>query len=188
MVSAYFHTTRHKHSFSGSFDDFIKDPKKGLPALIDYLNNWARALPRHEHFVLTYETLSADTFAATAAALQFLGIEVDEPSLREAVEKSRFDSMKAQEKREGLPSHDYDRSDDEALRMRRGKAGGFRDYLTADQVAELDRWLDAELVPAARALVERTGYRFGRSVEEGKASPLAADALNPASAIPSSVA
>lgn len=182
MVSAYFHVTRHKQSFAGSFDEFLDHKERGLPALIDYLNSWAKGLPRHEHFVLTYEGLSADPFADTAAALRFLGCEVDEPALRKAVSLSSFDSMKAKEKQEGLPSHEYDRSDNEALRMRRGKAGGFRDYLTPDQIAAIEKRLGAALLPAARALVERTGCMLPRPDRGGDHSSAPASVPEPATA------
>ncbi|MDK1493758.1 sulfotransferase domain-containing protein [Sinorhizobium sp. 7-81] len=159
IVSAYFHASRHKHRFAGSLSDFIADRDQGLPAMIDYLNGWAGGLSNRAHFVLSYEALSADTERQVEAALEFLGCPIDRKALRAAVEAGRFEAMQARERAEGIPAHDYDRNDVESLRMRRGKAGGFRDYLDDAQVAEIERLCAADLTTAARRLVSRTGMQ-----------------------------
>ncbi|MDX0542100.1 sulfotransferase domain-containing protein [Sinorhizobium medicae] len=157
IVSAYFHATRHKHRFAGSITEFIKDQDQGMPAMIDYLNRWAAGLSSRPHFVLSYEDLSADTEARTEAVLGFLGCPIDRTALRSAVAAGRFEAMQDRERVEGIPAHDYDRSDVESLRMRRGKAGGFRDYLDEAQVAEVERLCAVDLTAAAKRLVGHTG-------------------------------
>ncbi|MDK1385989.1 sulfotransferase domain-containing protein [Sinorhizobium sp. 8-89] len=159
IVSAYFHASRHKHRFAGSLSDFIADRDQGLPAMIDYLNGWAGGLSNRAHFVLSYEALSADTERQVEAALEFLGCPMDRKALRAAVEAGRFEAMQARERAEGIPAHDYDRNDVESLRMRRGKAGGFRDYLDDAQVAKIERLCAADLTAAAKHLVGRTGMQ-----------------------------
>lgn len=170
MVSAFFHATKHKKSFVGDYDEFIRDEILGLPAFIRYVNSWAGGLEGHRHVVLTYEELSRDASAVTARVLDFLGVPVDWPALRKAEELSRFDAMRTQEKREGLPKHDYDRRDEEALRMRRGKAGGYRDYLSALQVERMEQALRAQLTPPARALVEKTACKLSQVDQDDRAS------------------
>ena len=44
IVSAYFHATRHKKSFSGDMGAFLSEEHYGLGALISYLNSWAEGL------------------------------------------------------------------------------------------------------------------------------------------------
>jgi alcohol sulfotransferase len=160
VVSAYFHATRHKHRFAGSLSDFIADRDQGLPAMIDYLNRWAAGLSNRAHLVLSYEELSADAERQTEAVLEFLSCPIDRQALRAAVEAGRFESMQARERAEGIPAHDYDRNDIESLRMRRGKAGGFRDYLDDAQVAEVERLCAAHLTTAGKRLVGRTGLQL----------------------------
>jgi alcohol sulfotransferase len=160
MVSAYFHATRHKHRFAGDMGAFLRDPKQGLPALMGYLNAWAEGLPRHRHLVLSYERLSADPEAATAEALSFLGCPVEAGALHRAVEASRFEAMREREIEGGIPAHDYDRGDDESLRMRRGKVRGFADYLQAGDVALIEADCTAGLTPAAKALLTPTGFHL----------------------------
>ncbi|WP_027997820.1 sulfotransferase domain-containing protein [Sinorhizobium arboris] len=157
IVSAYFHATRHKHRFAGTLTEFIKDRDQGMPAMIDYLNRWAGGLSNRAHFVLSYEGLSSDTEERTKAVLEFLGCPVDRRALRAAVDAGRFEAMQDRERVEGIPAHDYDRSDVESLRMRRGKAGGFRDYLDGAQVAEVERFCSTDLTIDAKRLVGHTG-------------------------------
>ena len=158
IVSAYFHATRHKHRFNGTLSEFIDNEEQGMAAMIAYLNGWARGLSGRPHYVLSYENLTADTEGETAAVLKFLGCEVDQNALKQAVMAGRFESMQNQEQMEGLPAHEYDRSDTESLRMRRGQAGGFRDYLDDRQIDRVEALCAAKLSPAAKILVGRTGF------------------------------
>lgn len=157
LVSAYFHATRHKHRFDGNIDAFIEDAIQGAPSLIDYLNGWASGLQRRRHHILSYEDLSADPSRHTRNVLQFLGCTVDDVNLEKAVRAAQFDAMQSRERVEGIPAHDYDRSDDESLRMRRGKAHGFMDYLSAKQADRILQLCRLRLSPGAKDLVSHSG-------------------------------
>lgn len=157
MVSAYFHATRHKHRFTGELADFMRDPRQGLPAYLAYLNGWAEGLARHRHLLVSYERLSADPAAMLGEVVTFLGLPVDEAAVAAAVERSSFRSMQALERRDGVPEHDYDRSDPESLRARRGKVGGFADYLDPAQAGWIMTATAAGLSPSARSLLVQGG-------------------------------
>lgn len=157
MVSAFFHATRHKHRFAGTIDDFIADRAQGLPAIIDYLNGWAEGLPVRQSFVLSYEELLRDAMDASARVIEFLGYVPVEAALSKAVSAARFESMRELELQGGLPAHEYDRNDAESLRMRRGKAGGFVDYLSNAQITWIQERCRKDLLPSARKLVAQTG-------------------------------
>ena len=160
LVSAYFHATRHKHRFEGDLDSFLRDPHHGLPILSRYLNGWAAGMRRRPNFIMSYEGLQADPIAQSSATLRFLGCTVDAAAVADAVGASRFDAMRELELAEGLPDHDYDRSEAESLRMRRGKAGGFVDYLNADQIAFVESELTRRLTGEAKAIVKETGLNL----------------------------
>lgn len=160
LVSAYFHATRHKHRFEGDLDTFLRSPRHGLPSLSRYLNGWAAGLRRRSNFIVSYEGLQADPIAQSSAALRFLGCSVDAAAVAEAVGASRFDAMRELELVEGLPDHDYDRKEAESLRMRRGKAGGFVDYLDAGQISYVESELTRRLTGEAKAIVKETGLNL----------------------------
>jgi len=157
MVSAYFHKTRHAGLFNGDIDTFLRDPEHGLPDYVRYFNGWAEAFDRHRHFVIAYERLSADTMSLLKDVLTFLGVEVDDAALARALSASSFEAMRAIELRSGHPVHQYDRSKVDSLRVRRGKIGGFRDYLDDQQIAYIGEVCARKLTPAAKHLIANAG-------------------------------
>ncbi|WP_245463035.1 sulfotransferase domain-containing protein [Mesorhizobium sp. M7D.F.Ca.US.005.01.1.1] len=162
VVSAYFHATRHKHRFEGDMDAFIYDYHQGLPALIMHLNSWAKGLTHHRHEVLSYEELTDDPVGTSSRILRFLGHAPSVRDLEGAIEASRFEAMREHEVAGGLPAHSYDRADAESRRMRRGKVGGFADYLSDAQAELIERTCSEWLTPAAKELLCRGGTHFSR--------------------------
>jgi Sulfotransferase domain len=160
LISSYFHATKHKHRFEGSIRSFLFDPEQGLPDFVNYLNDWANNLGDVPHVLLTYEKLQDDAASETARVLKFLNVEIDEELLREAVAASRFEAMRDLEKVEGIPDHDYDRNDRDSMRMRRGKSGGYLDYLSNDDIAAVETYLLRNLSPAAKQLLNETGIKL----------------------------
>jgi alcohol sulfotransferase len=93
--------------------------------------------------------------------VRFLGRDVNEAELARAVDASRFEAMRAREQKQGLPAHEYDRDDTESLRMRRGKVGGFGDYLSDADSRFIETSSATLLSPPARELVAMTGMPLG---------------------------
>jgi Sulfotransferase domain len=156
-VSAYFHETKHKHRFAGSVAEFIEDETYGIPAIVRYHNGWAQGLAAAPSLVISYEEMSSNSEATVRRILEFLGQPVDEAALAEAVEKARFSKMQKTEKKTGIPGHDYDRSDEDSLRVRKGKVGGYSDTLSdaeADRIVAICR---DTMVPEAKALMRQSG-------------------------------
>lgn len=168
MVSSYFHATRHKHRYDGSIRDFVRDDKQGLPHLIHYLNQSARLLIDRRHHLVSYEELTKTPDLMIANILRFLGYDASYAHIGLAVAAGQIDKMRALEIREGIPGHDYDRNDPEALRARRGVVGGFADYLDADTLVWIADTLAERLSPYAKWLVGLTDPRV--LVSYGKAT------------------
>lgn len=156
MVSSYFHATRHKKRYDGDMSAFLKDSSQGLKSLIDYLNNWARALKDHPHLVTSYEKLTVDPNAALTSVVNFIGCPVSPEAATNAVAQSSFKSMRESEVSVGIPGHDYDRTDEKSLRMRRGKVGGFHDYLTKEHISYIDHAVSKRLSTDAKKLLEHS--------------------------------
>ncbi|PKA42106.1 sulfotransferase domain-containing protein [Rhizobium sullae] len=158
VVSAYFHATRHKHRFAGGLTEFVSDGEQGLPAMCRYLNGWAKGLSHRRHHIVSYEALSRQTEVETTAALAFLGCAVEPEALRRAVDAGRFEAMQEQEIAQGIPAHDYDRSDKESLRMRRGRVGAFSEYMDPGLVGLVDDICRRQLSSSAKRLLAPTGF------------------------------
>lgn len=158
FVSAYFHATRHKHSFSGGIDTFMDDPTYGMPALINFLNGWAEGLAARRHIVLSYERMLSAPETEIGKLLNFLGMKSEPVALGKAIAKASFDRMQAKEREQGIPGHDYDRTDDQSMRMRSGKAKAFSETLSPDQSRQVVERCRKGLTPLAQALLAHADF------------------------------
>jgi len=154
MVSAYFHETRHKRRYSGDMPAFLRDGQFGIASVVRYLNGWAGSLSGREHVVVQYESLFGDAFDETQKVLRLLGCPIDSEQLTAAIDASRFEAMRESEIATGIPGHNYDRGDPESLRMRRGKAHGYKEYLSATDEAYIMAHCRNNLSAAAKAVME----------------------------------
>src|SRR3546814_7112378 len=71
----------------------------------------------------------SQTEKSVAEILNFIGLAINISALRNAIAAAQFDRMQEQERAQGIPGHEYDRSDVLSLRMRSGKAGSFPELL-----------------------------------------------------------
>jgi Sulfotransferase domain len=156
-VSAYFHETKHKHRFSGSIAEFIEDDTYGIPAIVRYHNGWAKGMEGSRSLVISYEEMSSNTDTTVRQILEFLGQPVDDAALTKAIEQARFSKMQKTEKKTGIPGHEYDRSDEDSLRVRKGKVGGFSDTLNEAEAERIIQICRDTMVPEAKALMQRSG-------------------------------
>jgi hypothetical protein len=156
IVSAYFHATRHKHSFEGDILNFIKDETRGTLLMCNYLNGWAKGLTERRSHILTYEALYADPAGELTRVLRFLGHPVDPSLIKTTVAAGNFNVMQALEKLQGIPGHSYDRNDANSLRMRRGRPGAYDEHLDADALAAVEEICALNLSAGAKALVRHT--------------------------------
>jgi hypothetical protein len=131
--------------------DFLMERFAGERNALSFLNQWAGiAAAQGNVVVVRYEDLKADTEGELRRVCDFIGFEAGDASLRAAAERASFSSMKSGE-REGSFSHqdsrfgNRGRDSDDAFKVRRGKVGGYRDYMTPDQAEEIDAMIDNTL-------------------------------------------
>lgn len=160
MVSAYFHATRQKHRFDGDISTFLRDRHQGLASLIQYLNGWAEGMADGVSIILSYERMSQDPAHEIGRLCDFLTLPIDKAVLDEVVIASRFDAMRKLEQKDGIPGHDYDRSDEQSLRMRKGKVGGYDEHLDSTDQAYIVDQCNQRLTPQARSLLLNAGIEF----------------------------
>lgn len=83
--------------------------------------------------VLRYEDLVDDTFRAIQPVFQYLGTKPDVGKLRWAIRKASFKELQKQEAENGF----RERPATSKQFFTKGKAGGWRDDLTAEQIARI---------------------------------------------------
>lgn len=147
-----------------SASELLRDPGFGLVSMIEVMNSWLEEWsPRPDFLLVRYETLREDPRAGFSEILHSLGEQPPrEQALSRALEFSDFGNMKKLESAGAFESKILragDTADPESFKVRRGKIGGFADYLSVEDQAY-----------AATALA-RLDPRFGYGVTKKKAMP-----------------
>ena len=141
------------HEADISVFEFVKDPNQGLSHIIEFLNNWARELPKiKELLVVRYEDLRSHPEREMARVVEFLGMEVNDGYLEDMAEFASVENLRKKEQenyfwRSGSRVQAKDVNDPNTFKVRKAKVGGYRDYFDDDQVAELDAMVDSLLLP-----------------------------------------
>ena len=160
-VSMYFQQTRREgHLNDIDLYDFVKLGKGGLVTIVEFMNFWARELPSiHRHLIVRYEDLYTSPLEKFDEIVHFFGLEFDPEDVQAAVEFARFENLQELEKAGELSDWRFSDgavNDEDHLKVRRGKIGGYHDYFSVEQCAELEKFVDAVLDPVY-------GYGEGRS-------------------------
>ena len=117
-----------------------------------FLNRWASMLGSDNVLVVRYEDLKVATVQQLQRICDFIGVDSSEAALQAAADRASYSSMRKGE-REGAFTHQTSRfgsagqRTDDAYKVRKGKVGGYRDYMTPAEAAEIDAIIDARLVP-----------------------------------------
>src|SRR5437016_1155010 len=142
FVSLYLQLTRRDPNAAAEFkhktvSDLLRDRRFGVRAIIMTMNDWLNEFSGRDNFTLTrYESLRASPAEHFRDLLALLGESVPEmPIFHEALDFSRFENMQKLEAAGAFDSkilHPGDVRDPESFKVRRGKIGGYREYLSAE--------------------------------------------------------
>lgn len=123
--------------------------RQQLPGWSGHIASWLGQsdIPVH---LIRYEDMKADTFGVFSRALAFAGRHASDEEMRRAVTFADFAQLQEQEREKGF--REAPRPHAGGNFFRRGAAGGWRDELTAEQVARIE----AEHAPMMR----RLGYEL----------------------------
>jgi len=149
--------------------DFVRHSDIGIECLVEFLNAWERRIrPLERGRIIRYEDMRADPLTTLKSVVDLLGADFSDEEIREAVEFGSFDNLRKLEtggffRQGGMRLKD--RNDPTTYKVRRGKVGGYRDYFTPEQVAELEDLVYSRISPA-----------FGYKPAAASAEPTAASA------------
>src|SRR5438034_4034975 len=130
--------------------EMLRARRFGVHAIVNTMNNWIKEFSGRDDFiVIRYESLRASPADYFRDLLAVLGESAPDMTMfHDALEFSRFENMQKLEAAGAFDSkilHPGDVRDPESFKVRRGKVGGYRDYLSAedqkyaaDALAELD--------------------------------------------------
>ena len=120
-----------------SIDAFLRHPRLGIAAMVEVMNGWIEELGGRSDFtVLRYEDLRAEPARRFHELLRAIGEkQIDETVFGPAIDFSDFRHMQKLEAAGEFGSkilQPRDREDPESFKVRQGKVGGFREYLSAE--------------------------------------------------------
>jgi hypothetical protein len=148
VVSSYFHANRRDRSYPGTLAEYVREPRGGIDTVLAFHQSWRDNLHVPARLtVVRYEDLSRDAESELARVLRFIGISgVTAAALRSATRYGSFENMQELERRAAFGRgrlEPTDVADEGSFKVRRGKVGGYRDYLDPSTVDYLDRKLSS---------------------------------------------
>ncbi len=141
------------HGSEISMFDFVMDESIGLPRIVAFLNEWARALPQLKSvLVVRYEDMRADPEAEFGRIVEFVDSPADAAQVKGAVEFASVANARKLEARDrfwrsGSRLRPGDPANPDSYKVRRAKVGGYRDYFDDEQRARIDAFVRAKLSP-----------------------------------------
>jgi len=131
--------------------EFVRHSDIGLLSLIEFLNMWERNVNALEHgATIRYEDLRAQPADVLKQVVTLMGDDFSDDEIQEAVDFGSFDNLRQLEskgffRQGGMRLRNPD--DPTTFKVRRGKVGGYRDYFTPEQAAELEALVRERLSP-----------------------------------------
>ncbi|MBL8660765.1 MAG: sulfotransferase domain-containing protein [Rhodospirillales bacterium] len=136
-----------------SLYDFVMRPNAGLPKVIEFMNGWARELPRLKHLlVVRYEDMRADPGEVLGRIVDFIGTPATPAEIEEAVRFASVENMRALEQKRvfwlsGGRMVAKDRKNPNTFKVRRAKVGGYREDFSEEQTRRIDEMIATSLDP-----------------------------------------
>jgi hypothetical protein len=142
------------HGADVSIYEFMMNPECGLPRVVSYFNGWLRGIPGLGNVLtIRYEDMRADPGQALVKILEFTGTPASAEEVQDAVEFAAYENLKKMEAeksfslwRSGWRLVPGDKSNPDSFKVRRAKVGGYRDYFSDEELVEIDRMLERDLL------------------------------------------
>jgi hypothetical protein len=157
LISSYFEKTKRDFvyeegkKFTGSLSDYLNEEIGGFETLLRYYNIWFenRNMPKNL-LLVRYEDIQESPAKELGRILEFMGLKhINLDLVQEAAQYSSFDNMK---KMEAAGSGSWrltpgDKKDPESFKTRKGKVGGYKDYLGNQEIEKLNLLMEKKLSP-----------------------------------------
>lgn len=138
--------------YEGSIARYIYEPVGSLATIINFYNIWAenRHVPQ-EFLLVRYEDLVRNTDRELQQVLKFIGLDyVSNETINKVVKRTCFTKMQTMERHNSFGSSRLkpaDPGDRESYKVRKGKIGGYADYLAPQEIKYCNEMIAAHLSP-----------------------------------------
>jgi hypothetical protein len=163
LVSSWYHLKYRENIYQGDLAYFVRDRLVGIHKVVAFMNMWMenRHVPQ-DFLLVTYEQMHADPFHIAQQVFAFLNLKADLERVRHAVEESSFEKMKKMETSGSLKEpwmKPGARGGEQALKVRQGKVGSFREELSEADIAFVQQVIQTKLSADLPYHEERPGER-----------------------------
>jgi hypothetical protein len=152
LVSNYFHLTRRTRIFqpSLSLDEFAKDKIHGLKAILSFMSFWKKNISYMSNAVICdYQDIHRDPREILRQLFSKVQIEVQDSTLTDAIDFASFKNMQIREasgENNHVATSTKTPTDPESFKTRKGKMGGYRDYMSVELIDQIsgviEHWPD----------------------------------------------
>lgn len=136
--------------------EFVWTDQGGIPSIVKYLNVWTSFASNNTNaIVVRYEDFSSAPETALSRMATHIGIHATAAHIREAIADASFDKMKKAEISGQFANSRLkprQQNDERTQKVRRGKAGGWRDSFSPTEIEKIQHYISANLDP-------QLGYR-----------------------------
>lgn len=138
--------------YNGDISSYVYESVGSLETIISFYNIWAknRHIPQ-DFLLIRYEDLVENTEEELRKVLEFIGLQsVGDEAIAKAVDIASFKNMQAMEKKNSFSSSRLkpaNPSDRESYKVRKGKVGGFVDYLNQKEIEYCNEMITNSLSP-----------------------------------------
>ena len=128
--------------FEGSLSDYLNQTAGGMETLCRFYKIWENALNGHpSNIIVRYEDLKKDACKELRRMADFIGLNrVSDQMIKDAVDYAEFSKMQKMEKDNKFKSFKLqaaDPDDKESFKTRKGKVGGYVEYMTSEEIERL---------------------------------------------------
>lgn len=155
MVSLYLQMTKRWRVFLPEWktrEAYIWQERGALQSMIAYYNIWAQS--RHLPgglLLIRYEDIHANTATVLKKILAFMGInDISDAAIAKAIEQNQIEHIRAREQAGEFKTKRLQpgiQGDAESLKARKGKVGGWREYLSDSEGQKIAAYAAANLDP-----------------------------------------
>ena len=114
------------------------------------MNMWHKEMRKRDKdfLLLKYEDLRKDTYKELKKAVSFLNIPAEDEIIKKAVEFGSMENMRKMEMNNTFNDHRLklkDIKDKESYKVRKGKVGGYVDYLKSEDIDYINNKIRQDL-------------------------------------------
>lgn len=151
-VSMYFQFLKRDRIINPGMLEFLFGEQGGIKSIVEFYNIWGNQIDNGANVLLVrYEDMHVDATRELRRIVAFLGLKaIPEETLAEAARYASFDRMQHMECQDVLHSFRMtpgDPCDPESYKIRKGRVGGYADYLRPAEIEAADAWIANHLAP-----------------------------------------